>query len=93
MGKWEDALRCYKESLNIGLPRLAYSQYMIGVSLINIGYSDDSIEAFEKTLDIDPMNISSGIYGYYISKKIGIHHITNLKVNRAMDKARNYHKR
>ncbi|WLR41710.1 tetratricopeptide repeat protein [Bacillus carboniphilus] len=66
----EKALNMFEKSLEVGLPRLVFTQYMIGYCLGTLQREEEAIEAFKKTLNLDPNNISSGINGYNLARKM-----------------------
>lgn len=69
-GEVERSLSLYEQSLKVGLPRLAFSQYMVGACLSELGRQEEAISAFHETIRIDPTNISAGISGYKASQML-----------------------
>lgn len=78
-GNVEEALRLFQKALSVGLPRLAYSQYMIGACLQVLGRADEAIDAFMKTLDMDGSNISAGISGLRLAESHSTENISFFK--------------
>jgi tetratricopeptide (TPR) repeat protein len=69
--EWERALALYEAAYNIGLPRITYSQYMIGACHQQLMNFELAVEAFKATLLLDSSNISAGLAG----REIAIHHL------------------
>ncbi|MDX8360675.1 hypothetical protein [Cytobacillus sp. IB215316] len=69
----EKALEMFEKSLHVGLPRLIFTQYMIGHCLGTLKREEEAIDAFVKTLKLDTYNISAGINGYNFAKKLNHH--------------------
>ncbi|SFS95619.1 tetratricopeptide repeat protein [Marininema halotolerans] len=71
VNKLEEALAMFQKSKEIGLPRTTFTHFMMGYCLGELHREDEAIDAFIHTLTIDPTNLSAGINGYNLAKKIG----------------------
>lgn len=69
MKKYDQALKCYERSLEIGLPRISFAQYMKGLCLEKQGDFHGAIVEYKKNLKFDPLAISSGVSGYNLALK------------------------
>ncbi|PHM62730.1 tetratricopeptide repeat protein [Xenorhabdus ishibashii] len=67
--KYSKALEQYQNAKQIGLPRVAFNEYMIGVCHEYLGDHQEAINSFKNVLTMDKTNISSGISGYRVSSK------------------------
>jgi hypothetical protein len=70
--KYSKALEQYQKAKQIGLPRVAFNEYMIGVCHEHLGDHLEAINNFKNVLMMDETNISSGISGYKISSKYNL---------------------
>ncbi len=68
--RYTEALELYQKALAIGLPRVTYSQFMIGQCLEIIGREAEALAAFQSTLALDETNISAAISGFNLAKRI-----------------------
>jgi tetratricopeptide (TPR) repeat protein len=71
MNQYENALKMYQKALTLGFPRKTFSQYMIGYCNHGLNREDEAIDAYKKTLVLDPTNLSAGISGYNLTAKNG----------------------
>ncbi|MGV2069016.1 tetratricopeptide repeat protein [Agrobacterium sp. 22-226-1] len=64
------ALKCYEKALEVGLPRLTFSHYMVGACLAKEERLSEALPAFEATLALDPSNISAGLQALLAARRI-----------------------
>lgn len=67
--QWQRALQRFSQALEVGFPRVTYSQYMVGACHQQLGNFDQALQAFEKTLQLDPTNISAGVAGFKVARQ------------------------
>ncbi|SDW44512.1 hypothetical protein SAMN05444487_103168 [Marininema mesophilum] len=73
LNKIEEALSMFRKSAEVGLPRITFTHFMMGYCLGELNREEEAIGEFIRTLEIDASNISAGINGYNLAKKIGHH--------------------
>ncbi|MDE9447080.1 CDC27 family protein [Xenorhabdus bovienii] len=67
--KYTKALEQYQNAKQAGLPRVTFTEYMIGVCHEHLGDHQEAINSFKNVLTMDETNISAGLSGYNISSK------------------------
>ncbi|MCS1351750.1 M48 family metallopeptidase [Mechercharimyces sp. CAU 1602] len=67
--RFDEALDMYHKAATIGLPRLTFSHFMSGYTLSQLQRDDEAIAAYQKTLDLDPENISAGVNALQLARK------------------------
>ncbi|WP_340611370.1 tetratricopeptide repeat protein [Xenorhabdus bharatensis] len=67
--KYAKALEQYQNAKQVGLPRVTFTEYMIGVCHEYLGDHQEAINSFKNVLAMDETNISAGLSGYQISSK------------------------
>ncbi|CAM3436743.1 CDC27 family protein [Xenorhabdus nematophila] len=67
--QYSKALEQYQHSKQVGLPRITFTEYMIGVCYEHLGDHQEAINNFKNVLTMDKTNISAGLSGYQISLK------------------------
>ncbi|MBD2791940.1 hypothetical protein ID852_08560 [Xenorhabdus sp. 42] len=67
--QYAKALEQYQYAKKIGLPRVTFNEYMIGVCHEYLGNHGEAINRFKDVLTMDETNISAGLSGYKISSK------------------------
>jgi tetratricopeptide (TPR) repeat protein len=69
-GRHAEALDLYRHALTIGLPRRAFSQYMVGQMLEHLAHDEQALAAYRATLELDDTNLSAGVCGHNLAKRL-----------------------
>lgn len=73
LNKVDQALSMFRKAAELGLPRITFTHFMLGYYLSELNREEEAISEFIRTLEIDPSNISAGINGFNLSRKIKHH--------------------